>query len=76
MRLGTRGSALALAQAEQVAKLLEARTGEAVELIPIDPFDGPALQLARAAADSGQFPFKTVKEYEKEIKQYNDVHIL
>jgi len=35
MRLGTRGSALALAQAELVAKLLEDRSGEAVEIVPI-----------------------------------------
>lgn len=35
MRLGTRGSALALAQAELVAKLLEDRTGGSVEIVPI-----------------------------------------
>ncbi|HTZ87356.1 MAG TPA: hydroxymethylbilane synthase [Solirubrobacteraceae bacterium] len=35
MRLGTRGSALALAQAELVAKLLEDHAGEAVEIVPM-----------------------------------------
>jgi uncharacterized protein (DUF885 family) len=43
-----------------------------IELIPIDPFDGPPLQLARAAADSGQFPFKSVKDYENWLLRIDD----
>jgi len=35
MRLGTRGSALALAQAQLVAKLLHERAGTTVEIVPI-----------------------------------------
>ncbi len=33
------------------------------ELLPIDPFDSPPLQLARAAADMGQFPLQNAEEY-------------
>ena len=44
------------------------------ELTPIDPFDGAPLQLARAAADAGKFPFGTVKEYENWLTQL-DVYV-
>ena len=43
-----------------------------IELIPINPFDGPPLRLAQAAADSGQFPFRTVKEYEDWLLSIDD----
>jgi uncharacterized protein (DUF885 family) len=33
------------------------------ELMPLDPFDGMPQQLARAAADTEQYPFKTAKDY-------------
>ncbi|MEP6884135.1 MAG: DUF885 domain-containing protein [Gammaproteobacteria bacterium] len=33
------------------------------ELLPIDPFGGPLLELARAAADMGQYPLKTAQDY-------------
>jgi uncharacterized protein (DUF885 family) len=34
------------------------------ELMPVNPFDGMPLQLARAAADTEQRPFKTAKDYD------------
>jgi uncharacterized protein (DUF885 family) len=43
-----------------------------IELIPLDPFDGAPLQLARAAADAGRFPFATVKDYEIWLTQLDD----
>jgi len=33
------------------------------ELLPINPFDGPPLELAWAAADMGQYPLKTAQDY-------------
>jgi len=35
-----------------------------VELLPVDPIDGPWLQFAQAAADTRQHPFKSAKDYE------------
>ena len=46
-------------QREQV---VEALTYPA-ELLPIDPFDGPPLDLARAAADMAEYPLKTARDY-------------
>lgn len=59
LRLGTRGSALALAQAEQVTALLEATTpGLAVEVVPIrtsgdEPPDRPDGRRARTTGRGG-----------------------
>ncbi len=33
------------------------------ELLPINPFDGPPLDLARSAADMAEFPLKTAQDY-------------
>ena len=33
------------------------------ELLPVDPFDGPPLDLARAAADMAEYPLKTAQDY-------------
>jgi uncharacterized protein (DUF885 family) len=33
------------------------------ELLPINPFDGPPLDLARAAADMAEYPLKTAQDY-------------
>jgi uncharacterized protein (DUF885 family) len=33
------------------------------ELLPINPFDGPPLELARAAADMAEYPLKTAQDY-------------
>ena len=33
------------------------------ELLPIDPFEGPPLDLARAAADMAEYPLKTAQDY-------------
>ncbi len=34
------------------------------ELLPINPFDGPPLDLARAAADMAEYPLKTAQGYD------------
>jgi uncharacterized protein (DUF885 family) len=42
------------------------------ELLPVNPFDGMPLQLARAAADSEHHPFKTTKDYENWLLRIDD----
>jgi uncharacterized protein (DUF885 family) len=42
------------------------------ELLPVNPFEGVPLQLARAAADTEQHPFKTAKEYENWLLRIDD----
>src|SRR5260370_9834580 len=34
------------------------------ELVPVNPFDGMPLQFAHAAADTGQHPLRSAKDYE------------
>ncbi len=43
------------------------------ELLPVNPFDGMPQQLARAAEDTRQHPFKTVNDYEHWLLQIDDV---
>jgi uncharacterized protein (DUF885 family) len=43
------------------------------ELLPVNPFDGMPQQLARAAEDTRQHPFKTVKDYENWLLRIDDV---
>jgi uncharacterized protein (DUF885 family) len=42
------------------------------ELLPIDPFEGVPLQMARAALDTGQHPFRTAKDYENWLLRIDD----
>ncbi len=39
------------------------------ELLPIDPFDGPPLDLARAAADMAEYPLKSAHDYAKWLQR-------
>ena len=42
------------------------------ELLPVSPFDGMPLQLARSAADTAQHPLKSAKDYEDWVLQIDD----
>jgi uncharacterized protein (DUF885 family) len=42
------------------------------ELLPVNPFDGMPLQLARAAADMEHHPLKTAKDYENWLLRIDD----
>jgi hypothetical protein len=42
------------------------------ELLPIDPFDGPPLRFARAAADAGGHPFTNAKDYDNWLLRIDD----
>ena len=42
------------------------------ELLPLSPFDGMPLQLARIAAEMGQHPLQTAKGYEDWLLQIDD----
>src|SRR6202161_4338335 len=39
------------------------------ELMPVNPFDGPWLQLARSAADTAQHPFRDARDCEHWLRQ-------
>jgi uncharacterized protein (DUF885 family) len=42
------------------------------ELLPIDPFEGVPLQMARAALDTGQHPLRTAKDYANWLLRIDD----
>jgi uncharacterized protein (DUF885 family) len=42
------------------------------ELLPIDPFEGVPLQMARAALDTGQHPLRTAKGYANWLLRIDD----
>lgn len=42
------------------------------ELLPVDPFEGVPLQMARAALDMGQHPLRTAKDYENWLRRIDD----
>jgi len=42
------------------------------ELLPVNPFDGVPQQFARAAADTGQHPLETAKDYENWLLRIDD----
>ena len=42
------------------------------ELLPVDPFEGMPLQMARAALDMVQHPLKTAKDYENWLLRIDD----
>jgi uncharacterized protein (DUF885 family) len=42
------------------------------ELLPIDPFDGPPLRFARAAADAGGHPFTNAGDYDNWLLRIDD----
>ncbi|GGJ91772.1 porphobilinogen deaminase [Pilimelia anulata] len=77
LRLGTRGSALALAQAEQVADALRARTGRAVELIEIgttgDRSDRPVPELGVGVFVSALREALLAKEIDFAVHSYKDL---
>ncbi|MGC1521731.1 MAG: DUF885 family protein, partial [Steroidobacteraceae bacterium] len=43
------------------------------ELLPVNPFDGPWLQLARSAAQTAQHPLRDAKDCENWLRQIDDV---
>jgi len=42
------------------------------ELMPVNPFDGPWLQLALSAADTAQHPFRDARDCENWLRQIDD----
>jgi uncharacterized protein (DUF885 family) len=42
------------------------------ELLPVNPFDGMPLQFAHAAADTGQHPLRSAKDYENWLLRIDD----
>lgn len=42
------------------------------ELMPVNPFEGPWLQLALSAADSAQHPFRDARDCENWLRQIDD----
>ena len=42
------------------------------ELLPVNPFAGMPLQLARSAADTAQHPLKSAKDYENWLRQIDE----
>ena len=55
LRLGTRRSALATAQSEQVAADLTARTGRAVELVPVTTYGDTSREALAQIGGTGVF---------------------
>jgi hydroxymethylbilane synthase len=55
LRLGTRRSALATAQAQQVADALTARTGRAVELVPVTTYGDTSREALTQIGGTGVF---------------------
>ena len=77
MRLGTRGSALALAQAGIVARVIEERTGEPVELVEIvtsgDRSSAPVAQLGIGVFVSALRDALLAKEIDVAVHSYKDL---
>jgi hydroxymethylbilane synthase len=77
LRLGTRGSALALAQSGQVAQALTAATGEAVELVEIvtdgDRSSSPVQQLGVGVFVSALREALHAKEIDFAVHSYKDL---
>ncbi len=77
MRLGTRGSALALAQSGMVARAIEERTGEPVELVRIttsgDTSSAPVAQLGIGAFVSALREALLAKEIDVAVHSYKDL---
>lgn len=77
IRLGTRGSALALAQSQQVADALTAATGEAVELVEIvtagDRSSAPVAQLGVGVFVSALRDALLAKEIDLAVHSYKDL---
>ena len=77
LRLGTRGSALAIAQASQFAKALTAATGEAVELVEIvtdgDRSASPVQQLGVGVFVSALREALYAKEIDFAVHSYKDL---
>jgi uncharacterized protein (DUF885 family) len=42
------------------------------EFLPVNPFEGAPLQLARSAAETQQHPFRTAKDYENWLQRIED----
>jgi hydroxymethylbilane synthase len=77
VRLGTRGSALAMAQSGQVAEALTAATGEQVELVEIvtagDRSDSPVAQLGVGVFVSALREALYAKEIDFAVHSYKDL---
>src|SRR2546421_1828640 len=77
MKLGTRGSALALAQAGLVARAVEERTGEPVELVRIatdgDRSSAPVAQLGIGVFVSALRDALLAKEIDVAVHSYKDL---
>jgi hydroxymethylbilane synthase len=77
LRLGTRGSALALAQANAVAEALRRRTGEAVELVEIvtagDRSSAPVQRLGVGVFVSALRDALAAKEVDVAVHSYKDL---
>jgi len=77
MRLGTRGSALALAQSGMVARAIEERTGEPVELVRIttsgDTSSAPVAQLGIGVFVSALREALLAKEIDVAVHSYKDL---
>jgi hydroxymethylbilane synthase len=77
MRLGTRGSALALAQSRQVAQAIQERTGHGVELVEIvtsgDRSSAPVAQLGVGVFVSALRDALLAKEIDVAVHSYKDL---
>jgi hydroxymethylbilane synthase len=77
VKLGTRGSALALAQAGMVARTIEERTGERVELVEIvtsgDRSSAPVAQLGVGVFVSALRDALLAKEIDVAVHSYKDL---
>jgi len=77
MRLGTRGSALALAQSGLVARAIEERTGEPVELVRIatsgDKSTAPVAQLGVGVFVSALRDALLAKDIDLAVHSYKDL---
>ncbi|TMM39185.1 MAG: hydroxymethylbilane synthase [Actinobacteria bacterium] len=77
MKLGTRGSALALAQARLVAHAIQTQTGEPVELVPIatsgDRSSAPVVQLGVGVFVSALRDALLAKEIDLAVHSYKDL---
>jgi hydroxymethylbilane synthase len=77
VRLGTRGSALAMAQAGLVARAIEERTGEPVELVEIvtsgDRSSAPVAQLGVGVFVSALRDALLAKEIDVAVHSYKDL---
>jgi hydroxymethylbilane synthase len=77
MRIGTRGSALALAQSGLIARAIEERTGEPVELVEIvtsgDRSSAPVAQLGVGVFVSALRDALLAKEVDVAVHSYKDL---